>query len=218
MKKCVLVVVMGSLFLVFVVKVDMLLGIYVGVQGWNIFIMGGFFESLIGSVIFNFDDEINMFFYVVFEYFVLLVLNVKVNYISLDSKGNIDLQVLFDFDGNMYEENMMLLIEMNIDIIDFILYYEIFDNDLVSFDIGVNGKYIDGILYVEDVDSGESGEMVFKGIILMVYSCVQVGLLFIGLFVYVEGSYLLFDDYKVSDFQVVLIYLFVENLVIDMIL
>ena len=44
----------------------------------------------------------------------------------------------------------------------------------------------------------------------------QVGLPFTGLSAYAEGSYLSFDDHKVSDFQVALTYSFVENLAIDM--
>lgn len=216
MKKRVLAAVMGSLFLAPVAKADMLLGIYAGAQGWNTSTTGGFSESSTGSATFNFDDETNTSFYVAFEHFVPLVPNVKVNYTSLDSKGNTDLQASFDFDGNTYEENTNLLTETNIDSTDFILYYEIFDNDLVSFDLGVNGKYIDGTLYVEDADSGESGETAFKGIIPMAYSRVQVGLPFTGLSAYAEGSYLSFDDHKVSDFQVALTYSFVENLAIDM--
>lgn len=160
---------------------------------------GGFVDSN-NIVDFNFDDEINMVLYIVFEYLVLFLFNVKVNYMILDNLGIIMFQFEFIFDGELFIESIMVNIDVEFDVIDFILYYELFDNDLVSFDLGVNVKYIDGVLFVVDRVSDISGFVEFFGIVLMVYLKVQLGLLFIGLLVYFEGSYLLFDDYEFSDY------------------
>lgn len=216
MKKRVIAAAVGALCLAPVTYADTLLGIYAGAQGWNTSTSGGFSESASGTADFDFDSSTNASLYVAFEHFVPLVPNVKVNYLQLDTDGVTNLNASFEFEGNVYEADTSLLTDASIDSADIILYYEIFDNDLVSFDIGINGKYIDGTFYVEDVDTGESGEASFKGIIPMAYSRVEFGLPFTGLGVYAEGSYLAFDDHEVRDIQAAITYSFVENLAIDM--
>ena len=215
MKKRVIAAALGALCLAPATHADTLLGLYAGAQGWNTSTLGGFSETS-NTADFDFDSSTNASLYVAFEHFVPLVPNVKVNYLQLDTDGVTNLNAEFTFEGTDYAANTSLLTDASIDSADLILYYEIFDNDLVSFDIGVNGKYIDGTFYVEDVDSGESGEASFKGIIPMAYSRVEFGLPFTGLGVYAEGSYLSFDDHEVRDIQAALTYSFVENLAIDM--
>lgn len=102
---------------------------------------------------FNFSDEINMFLYIVFEYFFFLVFNIKVGYMILDNNGIIILDVNFIFDGELYMVNSEVDIVIEFDVMDFIFYYEFFDNDFISFDVGLNVKYIDGVFFVEDIDS-----------------------------------------------------------------
>ena len=99
---------------------------------------------------------------------------------------------------------------------DFILYYEIFDNDLFSVDIGINGKNVDGTLVVDAPDSGITARQSFSGIVPMGYSRLAFGLPFTGLGVYAEGSYLAIDDSKVSDIEVALTYSFIESLALDL--
>lgn len=216
MKKRVLAAALGALCLAPAANADMLLGLYAGAQGWNTSTDGGFSESSSGDATFDFDSKTNSSLYVAFEHFVPLVPNVKVNYTTLDTDGTTTLNADFEFEGTTYSESASILTDASIDSTDFILYYEIFDNDLVSFDIGINAKYIDGTLYVEDVDSGENGEASFKGVIPMAYSRVEFGLPFTGLAAYAEGSYLAFDDHEVRDIQAAITYSFVENLAIDM--
>lgn len=216
MKKRLLATVVSGLLITPVAQADMLLGLYVGAQGWNTSTSGGFSESSTGAANFDYDSQTNSSLYVAFEHFVPLVPNIKINYTSMDSDGFTDLDASFEFDGTTYSESASLLTNTSIDSADLVLYYEIFDNDLVSFDIGVNGKFIDGTLFVEDVDSGVNGESSFTGVIPMAYSRVEVGLPFTGLSVYAEGSYLSFDDHSVHDIQAAVTYSFVENLAIDM--
>lgn len=195
---------------------DTLLGLYAGAQGWNTSTSGGFSEDSTGAATFDFDTQTNSSFYVAFEHPIPLVPNVKVNYTTLNSDGNTTLQGSFTWDGDVYTEDSTLYTESEIDTADIILYYEIFDNDLVSFDVGLNAKYIDGMLYVEDKESGEFGDSNFKGVIPMLYSRVQVGLPLTGLGAYAEGSYLAFNDHTVSDFQIALTYAVLDNIAIDM--
>jgi len=53
---------------------------------------------------------------------------------------------------------------------DIILYYEILDNDLVSFDIGLNARSIDGSASVN------SNPTNFSGTIPMLYAAAEIGL------------------------------------------
>ncbi len=198
------------------VNADTLLGVYAGAQGWNTSASGGFSETSASSAAFNLDSQTNTSLYVALEHMVPLVPNIKVNYTTLDSDGVTNLNTAFEFDGNVYTENTALLSTVDMDSTDLILYYELFDNDLFSFDLGINGKYIEGTFFVEDVDSGTSGNAAFKGIIPMAYSRVMFSFPFTGLSAYAEGSYLSFDDHEVRDVQAAITYSFIESLALDM--
>ncbi|MDC8832319.1 TIGR04219 family outer membrane beta-barrel protein [Alteromonas gilva] len=195
---------------------DTLLGIYAGAQGWNTSAAGGFSETSTGNAAFNLDTQTNTSLYVALEHMVPLVPNVKVNYTTLDSDGVTDLNAAFEFDGNVYSENTALLSNVDMDSTDLILYYELFDNDLFSFDLGINGKYIEGTFFVEDTETGTNGAATFKGIIPMAYSRIMFSFPFTGLSAYAEGSYLSFDDHKVQDLQAAVTYSFIESLALDM--
>ncbi|RDV24018.1 TIGR04219 family outer membrane beta-barrel protein [Alteromonas aestuariivivens] len=194
---------------------DTLAGLYVGAQAWQQDTSGGFADSNSVSS-FNFDDETNSAAYIALEHPIPLVPNIKLNYTTMDTGGSTSLNDNFTFDGELFPAGTEVMTVAELTTTDFILYYELFDNDLISFDIGVNGKYIDGTFSVEESASNTMGTQDFSGVIPMLYSRVQVGLPFTGLGAYAEGSYLSFDDHEVSDYQVALTYSFIESLAIDM--
>ncbi|MBU3021999.1 TIGR04219 family outer membrane beta-barrel protein [Aestuariibacter sp. A3R04] len=221
MKKCILAVVTTAALSASPAMADTLAGLYVGAQGWRTSTSGGFADNstfLDGSTMadFNFDSQVNNAFYAAIEHPVPFLPNVKVNYTTLDSDGNTTLQSTFTFDGELYTAGTNLYTETELTTTDFILYYELFDNDLVSFDVGINGRYVDGTVYAIDTSSNTEGSQAFSGVVPMAYSRVQVGLPFTGLGAYAEGSYLSFDDHKFSDYQIALTYSFIESLAIDM--
>ena len=88
--------------------------------------------------------------------------------------------------------------------VDYILYYEIFDNDLVSIDLGVNAKQFDGEITVTGTSQNggpSTTERVdFSGFVPLVYGR-AIGLPLTGLSVFFEGSLLAIDDSKVQDYQ-----------------
>ncbi len=197
-------------------KADTVLGVYAGAQGWNTSTSGGFSESSTGNAAFDLDSQTNTSLYVAFEHMVPLVPNIKVNYTTLDTDGVTELNSAFEFDGNVYTENTTLLTQVDMDSTDIILYYELFDNDLFSLDLGINGKYIDGTFFVEDVESGTTGDAAFKGVIPMAYSRVMFSFPYTGFSAYAEGSYMSLDDHKVRDIQAAVTYSFIESLALDM--
>ncbi len=197
-------------------KADTLLGLYVGAQGWNMETEGGFSNDT-DLTNFKFDDETKGSFYIALEHPVPVIPNIKVRRTAMDTMGDVTLNSSFDFNGEIFNINTTLNTEVDVSNTDYILYYELFDNDLVSFDLGINGKHIDGTIYVEDAaDASNNAEEEFSGIVPMIYSRIAVGLPFSGLGVYAEGSYLSIDDHTLSDVEVALTYEFVDNLAVDM--
>lgn len=215
MKKGLLAAALGCALMSESSHADTILGVYVGAQVWQTDTSGGFADSS-STADFSFDDESNTALYIAFEHPVPFIPNVKINRTSLDNTGSTVLTTNFTFDGQLYTANSEVNSDVEIDATDFILYYELFDNDVVSFDLGVNAKYIDGTLGVVDSASNTAGSVEFSGVIPMAYSKVQLGLPFTGLSAYFEGSYLSFDDHEVSDYQAAVQYSFIESIAIDM--
>ncbi len=216
MKKCLIAATLGCALFASTATADTIAGVYIGVQGWNMDTTGSFSDSSANNGNFNFDDETNGAAYIALEHPVPFLPNVKVNHTDMATAGTTRLNSNFTFDGNLYTTQSDVYTDADIVATDVIFYYELFDNDLISFDVGLNGKYVDGTLIVEDSDSNTRGEQDFSGVIPMVYSRVQVGLPFTGLAAYAEGSYLSFDDHTVSDYQVAIAYSFIESLAVDM--
>lgn len=197
------------------VQADTLLGAYVGAQAWNMGVEGGFSNNE-NVTNFSFDDQTNGSFYVALEHPVPLIPNIKINRTMLDTNGVTTLTSTFEFNDEVYSANTDLTTDIEMTGTDFILYYEILDNDLVSIDVGINGKYIDGTIMVSETSGNRMVSEDFSGVIPMGYAKAEVGLPFTGLGLYAEGSFLALGDSTVSDFQAAITYSFVETLALDM--
>jgi len=215
MKKSIMALTLAGSFAATPVMADTIAGVYVGAQGWRSTTDGGFADNDANAQ-FNFDDETQTSAYIAVEHPVPFVPNVKLNYTTLDVNGATNLQSNFTFDGDLYTTDSTVATDVELNTTDIILYYELFDNDLLSFDAGINGKYVDGAFAVLDEQSDTRGYAEFSGVIPMAYSRVQVGLPFSGLGAYAEGSYLSFDDHTFSDYQIAVTYSFIESLAVDM--
>lgn len=196
-------------------QADTVLGVYAGAQIWDMETQGGFADQTTITE-FNFDAQTNGAFYVALEHPVPLLPNVKVKRTNMDTDGSTLLTTSFTFDGELFTANTTVDTVIDLTTTDFILYYEIFDNDLVSFDLGINGKNVDGTLFVDAPASNLSARQSFSGIVPMGYSRLAFGLPFTGLGIYAEGSYLAIDDSTVSDLEIALTYSFIESLALDM--
>lgn len=215
MKKSLLACALLAAAVVAPVQADTLLGAYVGAQAWNMGVEGGFSnnESVTN---FSFDDQTNGSFYVALEHPVPLIPNIKINRTVLDTAGVTTLTTAFEFNDVLYNPDSVLTTDIEMTGTDFILYYEILDNDLISIDVGINGKYIDGTIMVSESSGDRMTSEDFSGVIPMGYAKVAVGLPFTGLGLYAEGSFLALGDSTVSDFQAAITYSFVETLALDM--
>lgn len=216
MKKASLALAILSSSLCLSAQADTLLGLYAGAQGWNMETTGGFSDDGINTE-FNFGDKTKSSFYVAFEHPVPLIPNIKVQKTNLDANGDIALDANFTFGGELFTVSTDVISDIQLDSTDIILYYELFDNDLISFDVGINGKYIDGTLFVVAKDDAtSSAQETFSGVVPMLYSRIAVGIPATGFGAYIEGSLLSIDDQTLTDYQAAITYSLLDNLAVDM--
>jgi outer membrane protein len=215
MKKTVLSLGLIALCMSHTSKADTLLGLYIGAQGWNMETAGGFSEDGTNTE-FNFKDQSQPNLYVAFEHPLPLIPNIKLQRTEMETSGDVLLDRNFVFGGKLFSINSEATSDVQLTTTDIILYYELFDNDLISFDVGLNAKYIDGELLVTDKDDPTvNGREEFSGPIPMFYSRLAVGMPLTGFGAFVEGSFLSVDDHTLSDYQAAITYSLIENLAID---
>ncbi|MEJ6497799.1 TIGR04219 family outer membrane beta-barrel protein [Pseudoalteromonas lipolytica] len=219
MKKYCLAAALSMACLAPTAQADTLLGLYLGVDGWQSDNSGSFAQD--GNLqSFKFDDETFTSYYAALEHPVPLIPNIKLKYTELELNGDTTLDETFSFGGSDYVVGTQVGTVSDLSHIDYILYYEIFDNDLVSIDLGVNAKQFDGEIVVTGT-SQEGGQNTtervdFSGFVPLVYGRAEVGLPLTGLSVFFEGSLLAIDDSKVQDYQAGIAYALLDNLAIDM--
>jgi len=108
--------------------------------------------------------------YFLIEHPVPVVPNFKYVNTKLSSSGSGTATTSFTFNNTTYNTSTNLTTSLVLDQTDMIFYYEILDNDLVSFDLGLNAKKFDGKAVV-NTDSAT-----FSGTIPMLYAAVEIGL------------------------------------------
>ena len=179
-----------------VASADTVLGLYIGAQGWQADYDGRYgIGSDISPYYIDNDDTMTSF-YAALEHPVPLVPNLKIQQNSLE----------VDSPHGMSAGNF--------DNTDYTLYYEIFDNDIIAIDVGINGKKFDGeaeVIYGDIIES-----VSFSGVVPTAYAAARVGLPFTNWTVTSEAKAVSFDDNSLHDVQAALEYRFVDNLAIDM--
>ncbi|MDV6315544.1 TIGR04219 family outer membrane beta-barrel protein [Idiomarina sp. HP20-50] len=171
---------------------DTLFGVYAGGQVWSANNEG---QYAVGSNLIdpNFEDENHSSYYIAVEHPIPLIPNIKVRENTLEVNGG--------YGQNDFSHR------------DYIFYYEIFDNDLVSFDIGVNAMDFDGTLRT---GLGNSiGRQDFSVTVPTAYAAARVGIPATDLTFFADVSALSVKDSKVQDAQIGLEYRLVENLAVD---
>lgn len=197
------------------------LGIYLGGHVWDNQASGVFGDNGGSQIDFNLADETQNSFYIAFEHPLPLIPNVRVSTTSLETKGGTTLATDFEFDDITFEEGTTVNADFNISYVDYTLYYELFDNDLVSFDFGLTGRDFDGDVTVSaqaNTNNGpvtKSGSVGVTDIVPMLYVRTNVGLPLTGLNVYGQGNFLSIDGHTLYDYEVGVSYELVDNLAVD---
>ena len=218
MKKYCIAAALSMACLAPVAQADTVLGLYVGVDGWKADNDGSFSDNNNALQNFNFEDETFVSYYAALEHPVPLVPNLKLKYTELELNGATQLEDTFSFNGSDYIVGTDVNSVTDLSHIDYILYYEIFDNDLISIDLGINAKQFDGqitVSYDSDEVFTQTETVDFSGFVPLAYGRFEAGLPFSGLSVFAEGSFLAIDDSKVRDYQMGIAWELIDNLAVD---
>lgn len=218
MKKYCIAAALSMACLAPVAQADTVLGLYVGVDGWKADNDGSFSDNNNALQNFNFEDETFVSYYAALEHPVPLVPNLKLKYTELELTGSTQLEDTFSFNGSDYIVGTDVNSVTDLSHIDYILYYEIFDNNLISIDLGINAKQFDGeitVSYDSDEVFTQTETVDFSGFVPLAYGRFEAGLPFSGLSVFAEGSFLAIDDSKVRDYQMGIAWELIDNLAVD---
>ncbi|WP_417691219.1 TIGR04219 family outer membrane beta-barrel protein [Pseudidiomarina sp.] len=194
------------------VNADTVFGVYAGAQTWKADTSGSFGSEQSTSN-FSFADDQQGSAYIAFEHPIPLFPNVKVRHNDLVTDGNQLLNEDFSFFGTNFAANSRVNYTADLSHTDYTLYYELFDNDLVSFDLGVTAKRVDGSIEVrgEQTLQGQSTD----GWIPTLYSQLRVGIPATDLTLYGLANAVSIEDSKVEDYEFGVEYRPIENLAVD---
>lgn len=196
------------------------LGIYLGGQVWDNQALGTFGDGS-SLVDFNLVDEKQNSFFIAFEHPLPLIPNARIASTSLETNGTTTLDSDFEFDDETFLKDANVNADFNVSYVDYTLYYELFDNDLLSFDFGITGRDFDGDVTVSTqvtTNSGtvtQSDTIAVTDIVPMLYVATNVGLPLTGLNLYAQGNFLSFDDHTLYDYEVGVSYELIDNLAVD---
>ncbi|MDH5370409.1 MAG: TIGR04219 family outer membrane beta-barrel protein [Gammaproteobacteria bacterium] len=121
---------------------------------------------------FNLSEEEEGYVYAVLEHPVPLIPNFKLVNTKLTSNGTGTLSTAFDFNGQTYNISSDVTTKLQLDQKDYIFYWEILDN-VVSVDLGINAKQIDGNASVTSTIDPDT-TITFSGTIPMLYAAAEI--------------------------------------------
>jgi outer membrane protein len=170
-------------------------GIYAGVGGWD--------NSFDGDVVSDVDvdgelglsgDTANSL-YVAFEHPIPIIPNIKVARTTLQDSGTGVISAEFEFEGTPFNISQPVSADLDVDLTDLTLYYEIWDTGF-DFDVGVTARNYKGELLIDQVMQD------FDEYVPMGYVAGRVGLPFSGLFLGAEANVTTYKGNTASDYSV----------------
>jgi outer membrane protein len=194
------------------IQADTVMGLTMSIDAWDMDSSGSLADS---SELRGFDhgSETPANFSFALEHPVPMFPNFRLRLSDVSSSGTNDIDTVFNFGGVNYPVNSRLGTEFNLQSSDFIFYYELLDNDTVTFDLGLNGKYLKGDVQV--YNGASRSKEGFKGVVPMLYGAVQFGIPASRFSVFGDFSMLSVGDHTLSDYQAGAAYTLVENMAVD---
>ncbi|MBW8182647.1 TIGR04219 family outer membrane beta-barrel protein [Shewanella nanhaiensis] len=177
-----------------------LVGFKVGGDYWQADTSGTFAESGQPQQDFDYSSSSQGSIWVAVEHPIPLVPNVKIRENRLDDNGSATVDG-FEFGGTTFDGAVST--STNLSNTDFVLYYELLDNDLVALDLGAAYKKMHGSLRVNHTETQGrvSAEKDLDSGIVMAYADAQVGVPGLGLYGFAEVM-LGVDETSVYDYSV----------------
>jgi len=194
-----------------------MLGIYIGAQGWQNEVSGAFSQDSTSLVDFQFEDKAQTNLYVKFEHPLPLIPNARVRLGKLEGLGNVDLSESFTFDNFNYDVDTSLDSAIELTNNDATLYWELLDNDIIAFDVGITAKHLDGDIMVTGTanDISATSTENISVWLPMGYAAVKVRVPFAGVYVYGDANYVSYDGSNVHDYEVGVGYDIMDNIAVD---
>jgi outer membrane protein len=196
------------------VSADTVLGVTMSIDAWDMDSSGELADS-VNLQDFDLGSQTPANFSFALEHPVPLIPNFRLKFAELSSDERNQLSADFDFNGVPYSANESVDVDFNLQSSDFIFYYEFLDNDLVSLDLGLNVKYLDGDIQVKSSSDGDSSSQTFKGVVPMLYGAFQIGVPATRLSFFGDLSLLSVGDHTLRDYQAGVAYTLIENMAID---
>ncbi|MCE9677592.1 TIGR04219 family outer membrane beta-barrel protein [Shewanella sp. AS1] len=197
MKKTLLVCAMLGSLAATSAQAATLVGFKLGGDYWNADTSGTFAEKGQSQQDFDYDSSWQGSIWVAVEHPIPFVPNLKIRENRIEADGDATLTGGWDFNGNTFSAGD---ISSSVDLsnTDFVLYYEILDNDVVSLDIGASYKLFHGSYRVADAGHPETKDL--SSGVTMAYANAEVGLPLTGLFGFADVM-LGLDESSVYDYS-----------------
>lgn len=178
------------------------LGVWAGAGMWDWDVSGNFrYQGTsadnidVGSLGWKDDDSGTAF--AIIEHPIPVLPNVKVFTTNIETSGTGTANA--SFGGATLSGDVTSSIDM--DMTDITLYYEVLDN-IVSLDLGLTAKLVDGKVTATDVSSNETDTATFDGVIPMGYAGVEIALPLTGLSLGANISAISIGDSSITDTHV----------------
>jgi outer membrane protein len=147
------------------------------------------------------QEESQGYFFATLEHPVPIIPNARLSYTKLDHSGSGDAN--FVYDGVAY--NGFIENQINIEMLDLLLYYEVLDN-VVSVDLGLNVRKLDVDYMIRETTAGMNSDSdSASATIPMVYGLVGFSPI-PDLIISGEMSYVAYDGSTISDFTAKIAY------------
>lgn len=194
-------------------QADTIFGVYAGGQYWDTQTSGAFGTERQQRA-FSFEDDQQSSYYIAVEHPIPLVPNVKVRVNDIQALGSVTLEQNYSFNGQTYPAGTTVTGMADLSHTDFTLYYEFFDNDLISFDLGATAKRFDGALaFRQGASNNEASGDTW---VPTLYSQVRVGIPATDLTLYALANAVSIDDSSIRDIEAGIEYRLIENLAVDL--
>ncbi len=196
------------------------IGLYAGAQVWKSDADGLFGEQN-QQVDFNLETNTKGSYFVALEHPLPFIPNIKIASTNLDTNGLKVLADDFTFGGVTFPAGSSAASTLNISYIDYTLYYELFDNDLLTFDFGLTVRDIDADIRVDATATiagttvSSSSSLAGSAYVPMAYAAFIFGIPSTDFNVFAEGNFLSFDGQTLYDYQAGISYELVDNLAVD---
>ncbi len=195
------------------------IGLYLGGQVWDSNAKGKFGEEN-QQVDFNLADKQQGSFFIALEHPLPFLPNIKISSTKLDTKGATTLTDDFTFSGTTFPKQSSAKTVFNTSYIDYTAYYEVLDNDLLTFDFGLTVRDVDAEITVDATSAttppvSSTARLRASSYVPMFYAAFIFGIPSTDFNVFADGNFLSFQGQTLYDYQAGISYELVDNLAVD---